>query len=106
MNFSGASRLASTWVEIVSNGEARIVREQTIAKPYGWVFFFQSNEFLDKGTASAQLAGNAPFLVDRFNCEIRVFGTAHPVEKYLLDYERSLPVAMLSRPVEPPNWQA
>jgi len=60
MNFDKAAALATAWVEILCEGQARIVREAVIAKPYGWIFFYQSKEFLDDGTPSAQLAGNAP----------------------------------------------
>ncbi len=104
MNFKQASRLAAAWVEIVTEGEARIVQEGTIAKPYGWLFFYQSNEFLDKGTPGAQLGGNAPILVDRINSELRVFGTAYPLEDYLKEYEQTLPPACLAMCIEPPSW--
>jgi hypothetical protein len=80
MDFEQASKLAMAWVDIVSRREARLVREATIAKPYGWVFFYQSKEFLDQGTQSALLVGNAPILVDRHTDELRVTGTARPLE--------------------------
>ena len=104
MDFKQASRLAMAWVDIVCEGKARIVREATIAKPYGWVFFYQSKEFLDEGIWSAQLAGNAPILVDRHTFELRVTGTAKPVEQYLSDYEKSLPPAGFVRAPQPPTW--
>jgi hypothetical protein len=104
MDFKQASRLATAWVDIVCEGKARIVREATIAKPYGWVFFYQSKEFLDEGIWSAQLAGNAPILVDRQTFELRVTGTAKPVEQYLSDYEKSLPAAVFRCAPQPPTW--
>lgn len=104
MNFAQAASLATAWVDIVSGGNARIVREATIAKPYGWVSFYQSKEFLDHQIESAELAGNAPILVDRHTDELRVTGTARPVEDYLADYERSLPPAALLQTPQPPAW--
>jgi hypothetical protein len=104
MNFRQAASLAMAWVDIVCGGEPRIVRETTIAKPYGWVFFYQSKAFLDQGTESAQLAGNAPILVDRHTGELRVLGTARPLEHYLKEYEESLPPAALLRTPHPPTW--
>jgi hypothetical protein len=47
MDFAQAARLASAWVDILCEGQARIAQEATIAKPYGWIFFYQSSEFLD-----------------------------------------------------------
>jgi hypothetical protein len=104
MDFEQASKLAMAWVDIVCRGRARIVREATIAKPYGWVFFYQSKEFLDQGNETAVLAGNAPILVDRHRDELRVTGTAKPLDYYLKDYEKSLPPAVLSRTPQPPTW--
>lgn len=60
--------------------------------PEGWYFCYQSKEFLETGELSAQLAGNAPFLIDRQSGELHVLGTAKPVESYLEYYmkEKSL----------------
>ena len=104
MDFAQAAALATAWVEIRSEGKARIVREATIAKPYGWIFFYESNEFLDNGTWSAQLLGNAPIIVDRNTSELRLTGTARPLEEYLAKYEASLPPAALQRRPQLPTW--
>ncbi|MBR0728562.1 hypothetical protein JQ636_02980 [Bradyrhizobium japonicum] len=104
MDFDKAAELATAWVDIVSEGQARIVRECTVAKPYGWIFFYQSKEFLDGGNASASLAGNAPIIVDRNTSELRVTGTAKPLEHYLVEYEKALPPAALRRTPQLPSW--
>jgi hypothetical protein len=104
MDFTQAAALATAWVDILRDGGARIIREATIAKPYGWIFFYQSNEFLDSGTPSAMLAGNAPIIVDRNTAELRVTGTARPLEEYLAKYEASLPPAALQRAPQLPTW--
>jgi hypothetical protein len=104
MDFDKAAALATAWVNIVSEGQARIVRECTLAKPYGWIFFYQSKEFLDGGNASASLAGNAPIIVDRNTSELRVTGTAKPLEHYLVEYEKTLPPAALRRTPQLPSW--
>ncbi|VXC34628.1 hypothetical protein PSEUDO8Z_100175 [Pseudomonas sp. 8Z] len=54
----------------------------------GWYFCYQSKEFLETGELSAQLAGNAPFLIDKQSGELHVLGTAKPLESYLEDYMR------------------
>jgi Immunity protein 35 len=90
MDFEQALALATAWVDIVCGGGARIVQPSTVEKPYGWIFFYQSREFLDIGVASARLAGNAPIIVNRHTNELRVTGTARPLEDYLKQYERTL----------------
>jgi hypothetical protein len=65
MDFEKAAALATLWVELVCEGQARIVRELTIAKPYGWIFFYESKLFLDSADDSKMLIGNAPIIVDR-----------------------------------------
>lgn len=52
----------------------------------GWYFCYQSKDFLKTGELSAQLAGNAPFLIDRQSGRLHVLGTAKPLESYLEDY--------------------
>lgn len=54
----------------------------------GWFFCYQSEEYLDTGNSSAQLAGNAPFIIDRRSGELHVLGTAKPLKEYLDDYAR------------------
>jgi hypothetical protein len=63
-----------------------ILEESTIVKPYGWVFFYDSQRFLKTGKFSYRLAGNGPVLVTR-DGEIYPFGTVHEVDFYLNDYE-------------------
>ena len=104
MDFEKAAALATAWVDILCDRQARIVREATIAKPYGWIFFYQSKEFLDTGNCSALLVGNAPVIVNRITCELRVTGTAEPLEHYLAEYEKTLPPVSLQRAPQPPTW--
>ncbi|MCA6924602.1 YrhB domain-containing protein [Pectobacterium versatile] len=59
----------------------------------GWVFCFQSREYLETGDSSALLAGNAPFIIDKDSGEIHSLGTAYPIEKYLQDYDEKKSVA-------------
>ena len=106
MEFEKAAALATAWVDILCEGQARIVRELTIAKPYGWVFFYQAKEFLDNGTASSQLVGNAPIIVNRNTSELRVTGTAKPLEHDLEEYEKTLSPVSLQCAPQLPTWQA
>jgi hypothetical protein len=105
MDFEKAAALATLWVELTCEGQARIMRESTIAKPYGWIFFYESKQFLDTGDDSAILLGNAPIIVDRDTLELRIVGaTAWPLEHHLAEYEKTLSPASLQRAPQPPTW--
>ncbi|TAK63483.1 MAG: hypothetical protein EPO18_06710 [Methylobacter sp.] len=105
MPFSKARQIAEVWVAVMTDGCAEIVREAVQAKPYGWIFYYQSSAFLhDKSKFSEALVGNAPFIVDRINGEIRVLGTGGLLEQRLSEYERSLPAACLLAKPEAARW--
>jgi hypothetical protein len=71
-------------------GAVEIVDESTLERSWGWVFFYQSAEYLRTGNVSAALAGNAPYIVNRHTGEVIVTGTAWPTQKYIDDYESRL----------------
>lgn len=104
MDFEEAAALATAWVNIKCKGQARIMRDLTIAKPYGWIFFYQSNEYLDGGDEMPMLVGNAPIVVNRNTSELRLTGTARPLEHYLEEYEKTLPPATLQQAPQRPTW--
>ena len=103
VTFAKALELARTWVRLATDDEGVILEEKTIKKPYGWVFFYQRRTYLASGRIEDAYAGNAPILVERNSLEVRIFGTARPVEHYLAEYEASLPSARLQMrlPAEP-----
>jgi len=61
---------------------------KTREESFGWIFFYQSKEYLDTENFSAMLAGNAPFIVDKERANVHVLGTAHPVDFYVDEYVR------------------
>jgi hypothetical protein len=67
-----------------------IIEDATIEKAWGWVFFYQSSEYLRTKDPAAALAGNAPIIVNAETGELTVTGTAWPVEKYIANYEMRL----------------
>ena len=95
LTYSKAKLLAQTRIDLMGAIKSEIIEEETIVKPYGWVFFYQSSEFLRSRKAEHQLAGNSPILIDRINGELRVFGTARPIADYLEEYESSIPQSRL-----------
>lgn len=68
----------------------QILYEATLERQWGWVFFYQSSEYLETHKPSAALVGNAPYIVNKNTGELMVTGTAWPVEKYLEEYEERL----------------
>jgi len=88
--------LAETWVRVVTNDNAQILKDRVLKKPYGWIFCYQSAEFIATGNPLHALAGNAPIIIDRCDGEIRVMGTARPLSEYIAKYESSLPKARLA----------
>lgn len=67
-----------------------VVDEHTIERTWGWVFFYNSKRYLETREFRDALAGNAPYIVNRQTGDLRVTGTAHPIEHYIAEYERSL----------------
>jgi immunity protein 35 of polymorphic toxin system len=103
--FVKAHLLAEAWVRAVTDGKAELLAKSTLAKPYGWIFFYQSSAYVrDRSNHAASLVGNAPILVDRINGEIRVLGTGQLFQQRLADYEQSLPPACLQMRPEDPSW--
>lgn len=96
-----ALHVIKVYVETMSDGRDIVVESLTIDKPYGWVFFYQSRAFLESGDRMQMLLGNAPLIFDRINGEIRVTGTAYPIEHYIAEYEATLPPARLQGNPEP-----
>lgn len=104
LTYQQAERLAIAWVEIVHNGIAMIDPERIMTRPYGWVFCYQSKQFLAEKNFANVMVGNAPIIVDRIDGEIRITGTAKRLEDYLAEYEATLPAARLNlKPEFPPQ---
>lgn len=103
MNFDVARELAASWVSLATQGTAVLYRDKTIALPYGWVFFYNSPEFLaDSSNHESSLVGNVPILVNRINGELRVLGPRYMDR--LKELEREMPTACLQMKPENPRW--
>ena len=57
---------------------------------FGWVFFYNTKEFVDSGDPVLGLVGNAPLIVDRTDGQLYVSGTAHPLEHYIEEYRKGI----------------
>lgn len=78
----------STWRPIAPGTEIVIVDASTRETAFGWIFFYQSKQYLETGVLKYALAGNAPLIVDRDSGEIVETGTAYPIEHYIEEFEK------------------
>lgn len=93
--YEKALSVMRTYIDVATDGKCAIAEEATIDLPYGWVFSWQSRAFLESGEFLEAYLGNAPFIFNRVWGDIRVTGTARPLEEYLRKYEAELPPAQL-----------
>jgi hypothetical protein len=105
LTYCDAEKIAQAEIDFPTSGRCVLMRQYTITRPYGWVFFYQSKEYAETGNPDQRLMGNMPFLVDRAN------GLIHPVrpgrggvEQFLAEYEATLPPEPVQVPaaVAPP----
>jgi isocitrate dehydrogenase len=84
-----AERIARDYLNKRQENDAPVtlVTKETVTKEYGWVFAYQSDEFLQTGNFSYALAGNGPLLVLKNDGTVIEFGTAYPMEWYLREFE-------------------
>ena len=67
-----------------------ILNDQTIEKEWGWVFFYQSEKYIESKDFRDMLAGNAPIIVDKSSGKLSYTGTAREIEFYINEYEKSI----------------
>lgn len=92
MNFESALNLVvehlnNNW--ILEEDSAVILKDKTIEEDFGWVFFYESKNYLESGDYADMLMGNAPIIVNKKSGDIYITGTAEPIEFYIEDYKKS-----------------
>lgn len=68
-----------------------VLEELTIEREWGWVFFYQSSEYIETQNFNSQLVGNAPYIVNKLSRELIETGTAFSIEYYINEYEKQIP---------------
>ena len=83
-----ATRLAREWVRHHSSvtDEVVLIEKETVARPYGWFFCYNSKQFLATREVEDALFGNAPILVDKGG-HVHVTGTACALEHYVAAFD-------------------
>jgi hypothetical protein len=90
LNVTEARSLVQSYINSiyhVDGDELVILDEETIVKPYGWVFLYESRKFLETNNITFAALGNAPIIVEKENGTMTVLGTAEPLEYYIEKYE-------------------
>lgn len=67
-----------------------IIESQTVQKPYGWVFFYNSRRYLESGELVYALVGQGPVVVVADTGEIIELGSAYPSEVAIKQLEDRL----------------
>jgi hypothetical protein len=88
---SDAEAIAEQYVKRLStcSGLAlELLKENTLEKDFGWVFFYDSRSYIDSCSFQDKMVGNAPIIVDRREGAVYETGTAEPIDYYIQNYER------------------
>ena len=80
----------------VQNGGWVIVDSMTIERPYGWMFFRATREYLETKKICAIPPGNSGMLCLKDSGKFLFVGTAAPSADYLAQYEKD-PIGFLQR---------
>jgi hypothetical protein len=92
---SEARDLAQRYVKALEQEagcELELVDRFTLERPFGWMFFYQSSEYVRTQDPVFQLAGNGGLIVNRQSGTLTVAGSANTPEYYLDQYAAGLDV--------------
>jgi len=74
----------------LSGIECALIKPKTIERKWGWVFFYQSTDYIKSGDFRDMLGGNAPIIVNKLTGKLIHTGTAYEILHYIKEYEDSL----------------
>jgi Immunity protein 35 len=92
INLVEAMRIVNNKLDLLKaeiGADMVVIENATIEKNLYWVFFYNSKAYLEEGNLSSALAGNSPLIVDKIDGSIHQTGTAHSIEFYLEEFERT-----------------
>ena len=72
---------------IAVDGGVAISIPQTIRKPYGWIFFYNSRRYLETGDALEALGGNGPIVVEREGGRLHVLPSHSDPAVVIMEFE-------------------
>lgn len=86
IDWAGAREAARQAVAAIGEREgftAVLNDAETLESAFGWLFYYESPEFLQTGEAKSKLIGNAPLVVERESGRVFETGTEWPLALYL-----------------------
>ena len=96
--YSKARALAEAWVDIFTDGCGALF-DEVDKKPYGWIFHYQSKDFMQSHDTRDMFIGSGPLIVDRIDGNLTAKGSGQSLEDILSEYEASLPKSRLRLPL-------
>jgi Immunity protein 35 len=90
-----AKKIATDFINSESaeaDGENKwvIIDEYTIEKPYGWMFSYNSQKFLETGDYSYSVVGNGPVVVNHYTGEVEEIPGGPFYKRNLEEYEKKI----------------
>ena len=73
--------------ENVTGGVA-IIEQKTLDRPYGWIFFYNSKQYLENGNPLEALGGNGPLVVARSDGRVTALSGAAEPTASIAEFER------------------
>ena len=88
---SALERVLKRLKELAPAGDRWVVLDdKTIEKPYGWIYFYNSERFVATGDPIFRLAGNGPVFVNKDTEAIDFFGSIPTLDVIMAEYEKKL----------------
>ncbi|MDR1191335.1 MAG: YrhB family protein [Verrucomicrobiales bacterium] len=84
-----ARYLVSGRLRAISPSENPFILDDSkvIEKAFGWVFFYNSQKFMETRNDICRLAGNGPIIINKFTHDILILGTDKPANVLIEEYE-------------------
>ncbi len=66
-----------------------IIDNDTIEKPYAWIFFYHNTQPIGKAKATDALAGNSPFFISKIDGHLSVFPSGLNIDEMIDEFEEN-----------------
>ena len=70
--------------------DAQLLIFEVMEKDFGWIFLFDTKEYVETGNNGARLAGNSPLIFDKSDGVIYITGTTDTLDSYIQQYLRGI----------------
>lgn len=71
---------------VYPNIKLKIQDNCTEEHEFGWVFYYNSEKYIETGDFKEALGGNAPLIVNKNNGDLVITGTAEDIGFYIMNY--------------------